>query len=71
MVRMYRCCCKDPYIEILIIIITFPYSTCISFFGSSIPTLFNFKMFFRSLRKNATGDFLLRACDCSHAQPWH
>ena len=29
--------------------ITYPYSTCISFFGSSIPTfLFIFKMFFRS-----------------------
>ena len=28
------------YIDILIIIITFPYSTCISsFFGSSIPTV--------------------------------
>ena len=41
------------YIDILIIIITFPYSTCISsFFGSSIPTsLFILKMFFRSLRK--------------------
>ena len=38
------------YIDILTIIINFPYSTCISsFFGSSIPTsLFNFKMFFRS-----------------------
>ena len=38
------------YIDILIIIITFPYSTCISsFFSSSIPTsLFIFKMFFRS-----------------------
>ena len=37
------------YIDILIII-NFPYSTCItSFFGSSIPTsLFIFKMFFRS-----------------------
>ena len=36
------------YIDILIIIINFPYSTCISsFFGSSIPTsLFIFKMFF-------------------------
>ena len=36
------------YIDILIIIITFPYSTCISsFFGSSIPTsLFIFKIFF-------------------------
>ena len=35
-------------IDILIIIITFPYSTCISsFFGSSIPTsLFILKMFF-------------------------
>ena len=38
-------------IDILIIIITFPYSTCISsFFGSIIPiSLFIFKMFFRSL----------------------
>ena len=40
------------YIDIHIIIINFPYSTCIrSFFGSSIFTsLFIFKMFFRSLR---------------------
>ena len=38
------------YIDILIIITTFPNSTCISsFFGSSIPTsLFILKMFFRS-----------------------
>ena len=38
------------YIDILIIIINFTYSTCIrSFFGSSILTsLFIFKMFFRS-----------------------
>ena len=38
------------YIDILTIIINFPYSTCISsFFDSSIPTsLFIFKMFFRS-----------------------
>ena len=37
-------------IDILTIIINFPYSTCInSFFGSSIPTsLFMFEMFFRS-----------------------
>ena len=36
------------YIDILTIIINFPYSTCISsFFGSSIPTsLFIFKMVF-------------------------
>ena len=35
------------YIDILTIIINFPYSTCISsFFGNSIPTsLFIFKMF--------------------------
>ena len=49
------------YIDILIIIITFPYSTCISsFFGSIIPTsLFILKMFFRSLRKkNAKSRFL-------------
>ena len=44
MVTMYRCgyqcCCKEIiYIDILIIIINFPYSTCIrSFFGSSILT---------------------------------
>ena len=40
------------YIDILIIIINFPSSTCIrSFFGSSILTsLFSLKMFFRSLR---------------------
>ena len=39
------------YIDILTIIINFPYSTCISsFVSSSIPTsLFIFKMFFRSL----------------------
>ena len=39
------------YIDILIIIINFPYSTCIrSFFGSSMLTsLFILKMFFRSL----------------------
>ena len=40
------------YIDILIIIINFPYSTCIrSFFGSSILTsFFIFKMFFRSCK---------------------
>ena len=40
------------YIDILTIIINFPYSTCISsFFGSSIPTsLFIFLMFFRSYK---------------------
>ena len=38
------------YIDILTMIINFPYATCInSFFGSCIPTsLFIFKMFFRS-----------------------
>ena len=56
------------YTDILIIIINFPYSTCIrSFFGSSILTsLFILKMFFRSLRiririririRNRNGDF--------------
>ena len=41
------CCCKEVYIDILTIIINFPYSTCISsFFGSSIPTsLFIFNVF--------------------------
>ena len=38
------------YIDFLIIIMTYPYSTCISsFFGSCIPTsLFIFLMFIRS-----------------------
>ena len=38
------------YMDILTIIINFPYSTCIRYFlGSSIPTsLLIFKMFFRS-----------------------
>ena len=36
------------HVDILTIIMNFPYSTCVSsFFGSSIPTsLFIFKMFF-------------------------
>ena len=46
-----ECCCKEVYIyiiDILILIITFPYSTCIkSFLGSIIPiSLFIFKCFF-------------------------
>ena len=33
-----ECCCIRRYIDILIIIMTFPYSTCISsLFGSIIP----------------------------------
>ena len=47
-----RCCCKEVHINILIIIINFPYSTCSrSFFGSNILTsLFIFKCFFRSCK---------------------
>ena len=46
-----ECCCKEVYIiiiDILIIIITFPYSTCInSFFWQYHPYFFvHFKMFF-------------------------
>ena len=38
------------YIDILTIIINFPYSTCISsFFGSSIPTSFSFFKFYFGL----------------------
>ena len=46
-------------IDILTIIINFPYSTCISsFFGSSILTsLFIFKMFFRSLDSTSISFF--------------
>ena len=42
------CCCKEVwYIDILTIIIIFPYSTCISsFFGSSLPTSLFIKCFF-------------------------
>ena len=48
------------YIDIIIIIITFPYSTCIStFFSSSIPTLFIFKCCFVLIRKNAKWRFFL------------
>ena len=52
------------YIDILTIIINFPYSTCISsFFGSSIPTsLFILKMFFRSYVYTCT-------CESCHMQP--
>ena len=48
------------YIDILIKIINFPYSTCIrSFFGSSILTsLFILKMFFRYLRIIESVDFI-------------
>ena len=42
-----ECCCKEYIIDILIIIITFPYSTCISsFFGITPISLFIFKCFF-------------------------
>ena len=53
------------YIDILTIIINFPYSTCISsFFGSNIPTsLFIFKMFFRSF-------ILISKCEL-HSTPFH
>ena len=57
MVTMYRCgyivgVVIRRYIDILIIIINFPYSTCIRyFFGSSILTsLFIFKCFFGLVR---------------------
>ena len=61
------------YIDILTIIINFPYSTCISsLFGSSIPTsLFIFKMFFRSLRiRIRNGDFLLHAARTETVLLW-
>ena len=47
------------YIDILTIIINFPYYTCISsFFGRSIPTCCSFfKMFFRSLYIIAVSSF--------------
>ena len=46
-----ECCCKEVklyIIDILIIIISFPYSTCISSFlaASSLISLFIFKCFF-------------------------
>ena len=40
------CCCKEVYIDILIIIITFPYSTCISSFLAAAFLLCSFKKCF-------------------------
>ena len=59
------------YIDILTIIINFSYSTCISsFFSISIPTLFIFKMFFRSCTVHVRKEFtfcyhclFLKQCD--------
>ena len=47
-VRMYRCVVVRRYIDILIIIITFPYSTCMSSFwaGASIFLCSFLKCFF-------------------------
>ena len=47
------------YIDILIIIITFPYSTCISsFFDGSIPTsLFTFMLFLCNIANVAQKQF--------------
>ena len=44
------CCCKEVYIDnILIIVITFPTPPVLAFLGSSISSsLFILKMFFRS-----------------------
>ena len=57
------CCCKEV-IDILTIIINFPYSTCISsFFGRSIPTsLFILNVGLVRIRiRSRNGYFLLRA----------
>ena len=49
------CCCKEV-IDILTIIINFPYFTCISsFFVSSIPIRIRIRI------RSRNGDFLLRA----------
>ena len=55
------CCCKEVYIDILTIIINFPYSTCISsFFGSSIPTsLFILKNNSNSIKHNYIINYIL------------
>ena len=49
-VRMYRYVVVRRYIDILIIIITFPYSTCISSFWAAASIFLGsfFKMFFHS-----------------------
>ena len=54
------------YIDILTVIINFPYSTCISsFFGNRIPTSCSFLNVLRSLLRirirNRNGDVLLRS----------
>ena len=44
------CCCKEVYIDILTIIINFPYSTCISSFWQQHPYFFvHFKNVFSFL----------------------
>ena len=57
------CCCKEArYIDILIII-TFPYSTCISsFFGSSVPTSLFINYFYPS---STSKDMECRLCQNS------
>ena len=58
------------YIDILIIIITFSYSTCISsffLFGRSIPTsLFIFKMFFVNICVGLS--VCIHRCECVFMQ---
>ena len=51
-----ECCCKEVYIiiiDILIIIITFPYSTCINSFFLAVSSLFlcSFKNVFLYFKK--------------------
>ena len=60
------------YIDILIIIINFTYSTCIrSFFGSSILTsLFIFKMFFRSLIIESTDSMIYQRNVPANSSKW-
>ena len=50
-IGVFSGCVVRRYIDILTIIINFPYSTCISFFWQQHPYFFVhfFKMFFRSL----------------------
>ena len=57
------CCCIRRYIDILTIIINFPYSIVLALFWQQNPYFFlHFFMFFRLLRiRNGNGEFLFRA----------
>ena len=70
-----ECCCKEVYYtDILIIIITFPYSTCISsFLAASSPFLCSFLNDFSFLLNNYIRgiSIFLNDLECSMSNVWY